>query len=298
MCPFFICAFVTVSLVFEQHRQTTKDHMKNHKIIFRRHRLKEGRKRGGFTLMEMLVVIAIIVLLISLIVPAVNRALERARTGSCLSNLRQIGIGLMTYRADHLNRLPPVEIMVDHRETWADILILGGYLDAPIGMEESELLRQSSVFRCAAGVSSVTWISGGMEGRTGNNMGAFPWRSTRSGGSMIVMSWYGVNGVTFRGQERFYPFVRSPLDNDPDELIRAGNDMTNFTNPSRTIALYDGIYMHNRDNDARVSARHMNRTMTNVLLLDGHVATVRTADLPAANTPGNQENRYFFRRAN
>ena len=53
-----------------------------------------SQKKMGFTLVELLVVIAIIGVLVALLLPAISRARESARSASCQNNLRQIGIGL------------------------------------------------------------------------------------------------------------------------------------------------------------------------------------------------------------
>ncbi|GEM_PF-1544944 len=57
----------------------------------------------GFTLIEMLVVLAIIILLTSLIVPAVNTSLQNARQTQCMSRLRNFGIAWNTYNLDILS---------------------------------------------------------------------------------------------------------------------------------------------------------------------------------------------------
>ena len=63
-------------------------------------------KQRGFTLIELLVVIAIISILAAILFPVFARARENARRTSCLSNLKQIGIGIMQYAQDYDERYP------------------------------------------------------------------------------------------------------------------------------------------------------------------------------------------------
>lgn len=60
----------------------------------------------GFTLIELLVVIAIISILAAILFPVFARARENARRASCLSNLKQIGLGVMQYTQDYDERMP------------------------------------------------------------------------------------------------------------------------------------------------------------------------------------------------
>jgi prepilin-type N-terminal cleavage/methylation domain-containing protein/prepilin-type processing-associated H-X9-DG protein len=63
-------------------------------------------KRRGFTLIELLVVIAIIAILAAILFPVFAQAREKARQTSCLSNMKQIGTGLLMYVQDYDEQYP------------------------------------------------------------------------------------------------------------------------------------------------------------------------------------------------
>src|SRR3982751_4199907 len=67
-------------------------------------------RKPGFTLVELLVVIGVIAILISLLLPSLNRARESARRTQCLSNIRQISQAFFMYTNESKGWFPSVAV--------------------------------------------------------------------------------------------------------------------------------------------------------------------------------------------
>lgn len=72
-------------------------------------------RKKAFTLVELLVVIAVIAILAGMFMPALSRAREKGRQTACLSNMRQIGVAMMSYAAENCDSLP-----YGYAYTWPD----------------------------------------------------------------------------------------------------------------------------------------------------------------------------------
>lgn len=75
-------------------------------IIQEKHKNTQIKTRKAFTLIELLVVIAIISILSAILFPVFARARENARRSSCMSNMKQIGLGIMQYVQDYDEHYP------------------------------------------------------------------------------------------------------------------------------------------------------------------------------------------------
>src|SRR5262249_13352058 len=75
-------------------------------IIIQRARKDFMMRRRGFTLIELLVVIAIIAILAAILFPVFAQVREKARQSSCLSNQKQVALGVLMYAQDYDETFP------------------------------------------------------------------------------------------------------------------------------------------------------------------------------------------------
>lgn len=110
----------------------------------------KSKRATGFTLVELLVVLAIIGILVGLLLPAVQAAREAARRMQCSNNLKQIGLAFHNYH-DSLNALPPSALGIRQQSgshlittptltPWVSVL---PYLEQEILQQEFDLTRDA-----------------------------------------------------------------------------------------------------------------------------------------------------------
>ena len=129
--------------------------------------------RPGFTLTELLVVLAILGALAAIAIPVGRSVLARSRTAGCLSNLRQIGVGLEAYLQDNNQVMPAVPA---GRKSKAE--------DVPVlETELATYLPDPSVFHCPA--DHEIFEKSGC---------SYIWNSSQSGRHRLRLEFFGKTG--------------------------------------------------------------------------------------------------------
>lgn len=116
--------------------------------------------RGGFSLIELLVVILIIAVLSALLMPALQIVRETARQMVCGSNLRQLGIAMHTYADDWEGRVPPNNITSGTSSDIRWSMALADYIKSEVPLVFIDGTRPRGPFACPSSLNLVIWGNG------------------------------------------------------------------------------------------------------------------------------------------
>jgi prepilin-type N-terminal cleavage/methylation domain-containing protein/prepilin-type processing-associated H-X9-DG protein len=222
--------------------------------------------RSGFTLIELLAVVAVIAILTALLLPALGQSRAQARRVQCLSNLRQIGIGVQLYWDDNAGQSFRYRRAVDS----SGALYWFGWLD-----HGSEGEREFDATRGAL----YPYVGHGTIGICPSLGYAL---SSYKRKAMGATYGYGYN-LQLSASNHLPPVLISAIASPAGIVVLADAAQVNTFQPpaSPENPMLEEFYYVNT-NEATAHFRHSQRA--NLLFVDGHVA-------PAAPLPGSIDRR-------
>lgn len=256
------------------------------------------RRRAGFTLVELLVVIGIIAVLVAILLPSLNKARESARTLQGLSNLKQLAIATRMYAGDHNDWMPAGDNATHWGLSWpyalAHYLGMPNKTTAQISQNPPKVLRDPNATVPDRGLTHfsanpilIPDLTRGIPS-AGSPPYLRPYRFTRARPAADLMLYFDGQQIEAKGYVPYYSAwqINNGLYNQTQSLMYRENW---FTGTRTNTPLAYGATM-NKDHfgaanwgTAEIRYRQLRNTAANVVFVDGHAETMKKGSIRQSN---------------
>jgi prepilin-type processing-associated H-X9-DG protein len=242
---------------------------------------------AAFTIIELLAVIAAIVLLVALLLPALSRVRQRTMAIQCQSQLRQIGVAQQAYPTDHRDWLVPVTIYgANHapygltwdagQAEWSRILRWTGYINdgvTPTSRSVRGIMRCQQTLESGGSYSYTS--SYGMNGAIGGYMRFWPTQPM----TVDSMMWY-LPGAAWRRMRRLQnPAATYLIADVVNDLPAPFGPPSSDNAPAAALPYYGAWWMHGRSDLGECVPWMVHDNQANMLFADGHTRALREPEL-------------------
>jgi len=230
--------------------------------------MKNNYRIRNFTLIELLVVIAIIAILASMLLPALNKAREKAKSLTCVNNQKQLGMGVMLYADDNNGYEPSLYCKYTGEtssKTWIVRLLEGGYIGKKDNAASYMQKPRGSVMVCP----TFAPFNYGADYDSTKSYGLL---TKRKIGNSYLDAPYPAGSNWMVGAFRISAIP------SPSEVVVFGDSVKLSSGIPDSQCYY--IYNYSTSTSARLlHARHSNNS-ANIFFADGHAVSVLSAKIP------------------
>ncbi len=266
---------------------------------------RRPRTDRGFTLIELLVVIAIIAILAAILFPVFAQAREKARSISCLSNLKQIGTGTMMYVQDYDETFPLCWGNVAPVGTWFEAV--NPYIKNGVKQNADGKInwgQSGGIWRCpsdSAAGSGISYTANGNIGGAANSQDVNPFVHAKSLAAIqrpaeVLWAAEANKQTNAQGQVtgtptdlvRVHPTYGDGIYKVNEEseqaaqLLRAYFKQKDWSEKSCNVGCPDGAWACKYPN-FRHSRSGERSGFANMVFADGHAKAIRYGTLSAGN---------------